>query len=78
MNVSLEFAEKMVLSSFVSRLIAPILHNHWHKKMDKIKGVDPTTREQKHGSRNAIEEIPVIIKNFTQPESTIEIKSIYN
>ena len=49
------------------------LFYYWQKKMDKIEGVDPITREQNMALEMPSEEIPVIIENFTQPESTIEI-----
>ena len=41
--------------------------------MVKIKGVDPTTREQNMALEMPLEIISVIIENFTQPEPTNEI-----
>ena len=48
------------------------LFYYWEKKMDKIEGVS-TTREQNMVLEMPLEEILVIIENFTQPGSTIEI-----
>ena len=48
------------------------LFYYWQKKMDKIGGADPTTREKNMVLETPLEEIPVSNENLTQPESTIE------
>ena len=48
------------------------LFYYWQKKIDKIEGVDPTTREKNMGLETPLKEIPVSNENLTQPESTIE------
>ncbi|XP_065652691.1 uncharacterized protein LOC136079961 [Hydra vulgaris] len=48
------------------------LFYYWQKKMNKIEGVDPTTREKNMVLETPLEEILVSNENLTRPESTIE------